>query len=38
MKIDRIDLEILDALQKDATLSTTDLAAQVGRIDLDALG
>lgn len=30
MKIDRIDLEILDALQKDATLSTTDLAAQVG--------
>jgi Lrp/AsnC family transcriptional regulator len=30
MKLDRIDLEILDALQKDATLSTTDLAAQVG--------
>jgi Lrp/AsnC family transcriptional regulator len=30
MKIDHIDLEILDALQKDATLSTTDLAAQVG--------
>jgi len=30
MKIDRIDLEILDALQKDATLSMTDLAAQVG--------
>jgi Lrp/AsnC family transcriptional regulator len=30
MKIDRIDLEILDALQKDATLSTTDLAARVG--------
>jgi Lrp/AsnC family transcriptional regulator len=30
MKIDRIDLEILYALQKDATLSTTDLAAQVG--------
>jgi Lrp/AsnC family transcriptional regulator len=30
MKLDRIDLEILDALQKDSTLSTTDLAAQVG--------
>jgi Lrp/AsnC family transcriptional regulator len=30
MKIDKIDLDILDALQKDATLSTTDLAAQVG--------
>lgn len=30
MKIDRIDIDILDALQKDGTLSTTDLAAQVG--------
>jgi Lrp/AsnC family transcriptional regulator len=30
MKLDRIDLDILDALQKDGTLSTTDLAAQVG--------
>ncbi|MCP5328901.1 MAG: Lrp/AsnC family transcriptional regulator [Steroidobacteraceae bacterium] len=30
MKFDRIDLDILDALQKDGTLSTTDLAAQVG--------
>ena len=30
MKFDRIDLDILDALQKDGTLSATDLAAQVG--------
>lgn len=30
MKFDRIDLDILDALQKDGTLSTTDLAARVG--------
>lgn len=28
--LDDLDLRILDALQKDATLSTTDLAAQVG--------
>ena len=30
MELDRIDLDILDALQKDGTLSTTDLAARVG--------
>ncbi|MFO1426236.1 MAG: Lrp/AsnC family transcriptional regulator [Steroidobacteraceae bacterium] len=30
MKLDRLDLQILDALQKDATISTTDLAGQVG--------
>jgi Lrp/AsnC family transcriptional regulator len=30
MKLDRLDLTILDALQKDATVSTTDLATQVG--------
>jgi Lrp/AsnC family transcriptional regulator len=30
MKLDRLDLTILNALQKDATVSTTDLAAQVG--------
>jgi Lrp/AsnC family transcriptional regulator len=30
MKIDRLDLQILDALQKDATLSTADIASQVG--------
>jgi Lrp/AsnC family transcriptional regulator len=30
MKIDRLDLQILDALQKDATLSTADIAGQVG--------
>ncbi|MCU0760829.1 MAG: Lrp/AsnC family transcriptional regulator [Steroidobacteraceae bacterium] len=30
MKPDKIDLEILDALQKDGTLSTVDLAARVG--------
>jgi Lrp/AsnC family transcriptional regulator len=30
MKLDRLDLSILDALQKDATLSTTDLATRVG--------
>ncbi len=30
MKLDQVDFNILDALQKDATLSTVDLAAQVG--------
>jgi Lrp/AsnC family transcriptional regulator len=30
MKLDRLDLNILDALQKDATLSTADIASQVG--------
>ena len=30
MKIDRLDLQILDALQKDATLSTAEIASQVG--------
>ena len=30
MAIDRIDLKILDALQQDATLSTTDVAQRVG--------
>ena len=30
MKLDRLDLNILDALQKDATLSTTDVATRVG--------
>lgn len=30
MKLDRLDLSILDALQKDATLSTADIAARVG--------
>jgi Lrp/AsnC family transcriptional regulator len=30
MKFDHIDLDILDALQKDATLSTVDLAERVG--------
>lgn len=30
MKLDRIDLDILDALQKDGSLSTTDLAERVG--------
>lgn len=30
MKLDRLDISILDALQKDATLSTTDLASRVG--------
>lgn len=30
MKLDRLDLTILDALQKDATVSTTDLATRVG--------
>ena len=30
MKLDRLDLSILDALQKDATLSTADVATQVG--------
>lgn len=30
MELDSIDLDILDALQKDGTLSTVDLATQVG--------
>lgn len=30
MKLDRLDLSILDALQKDATLSTTEVASRVG--------
>lgn len=30
MNLDHLDLRILDALQKDATLSTTDIASQVG--------
>ncbi len=30
MKLDRLDLKILDALQKDAALSTADVAARVG--------
>ena len=30
MNIDALDLRILDALQKDATLSTVDIAARVG--------
>ena len=30
MKIDRLDIGILNALQKDATLSTADIASQVG--------
>lgn len=30
MQLDKLDLSILDALQKDATLSTADIASQVG--------
>jgi DNA-binding Lrp family transcriptional regulator len=30
MKLDSLDLKILDAMQKDATLSTVDIAARVG--------
>lgn len=30
MKLDRIDLKILDLIQHDATLSTADIAAAVG--------
>jgi Lrp/AsnC family transcriptional regulator len=30
MQLDKLDLQILDALQKDATLSTADIASRVG--------
>ncbi len=30
MKLDRLDLQILDALQRDATLSTAEVASRVG--------